>query len=154
MLFDLRPKYGWVVEDHGDLLQKFLYRHCSVPLTLQQASVYPRLLLRLLDPHGQVWVSLLRGHCSFVLGPGAHKVWFVPSKSLFPQSCVSSVVKSHWPPKSNCLGFSAPLPDPQVGKSVVGPRTLTVREFIWYNCSAVCGLSAWRLYGGVNGDLF
>ena len=30
------------------------------------------------------------GHCSFLLGPGVHKVVFVPSKSLFPQSCVSS----------------------------------------------------------------
>ena len=32
----------------------------------------------------------LWGYCSFLLGPGAHKVLFVPSKSLFPQSCVSS----------------------------------------------------------------
>ena len=31
-----------------------------------------------------------RGHCSFLLGPGAHKVSFVPSKGLFPQACVSS----------------------------------------------------------------
>ena len=46
--------------------------------------------LPVLDVHGQVWVSLLWGHCSFLLGPGAHKVLFVPSKSLFPQSCVSS----------------------------------------------------------------
>ena len=45
---------------------------------------------RLLDAHGQVWVSLLWGHCSFLLCPGAHKVLFVPSKSLFPQCCVSS----------------------------------------------------------------
>ena len=45
---------------------------------------------RLLDTHGQVWVSLLWGHCSFLLGPDVHKVLFVPSKSLFPQSCVSS----------------------------------------------------------------
>ena len=33
------------------------------------------------------WASLgqsLWGHCSFLLGPGAHKVLFVPSKSLFP----------------------------------------------------------------------
>ena len=50
--------------------------------------------------------------------------------------------------------FSVPLPDPQAGKSVVGPRTfLTVWECLWHNCSAVCGLSAWWLYGGVNGDL-
>ena len=62
----------------------------SVLLTLQQATPDPCLRWRLLDTHGQVWVSLLWGHCSFLLGPGAHKVLFVPSKSLFPQSCVSS----------------------------------------------------------------
>ena len=93
---------------------------------------------------------------SLLLSPGS---WctqglFVSSKSLFPQFCGSSVIKSHWPPKSNSLGFSVPLLDPEVGKSVVGPRTfLTVQEFIWYNCSSVCGSSAWWLYGGVNGDL-
>ena len=38
----------------------------------------------------QVWGSLLWGHCSFLLGPGVYKVLFVPSKSLCPQSCVSS----------------------------------------------------------------
>ena len=60
----------------------------SVPLTLHQASANPCLRQRLLDTHGQVWVSLLWGHYSFLLGPGAHKVLFVPSKNLFPQSCV------------------------------------------------------------------
>ena len=63
---------------------------CSVPLTMQQATTDPRLHRRLLDTHGQVWVSLLWGHCSLLLGPGAHKVLFVPSKILFLQSCVSS----------------------------------------------------------------
>ena len=37
-----------------------------------------------LDTHGQVWVNLLWGHCSFLLGPGEYKVLFVPSKCLFP----------------------------------------------------------------------
>ena len=36
----------------------------------------------------QVWVSLFCGHCSFLLGPGVHKVLFVPAKNLFPLSCV------------------------------------------------------------------
>ena len=62
----------------------------SVPPTLHQATTDPRLHQRLQDTHRQVWVSLLWGHCSFLLGPGAHKVMFVPSKSLFPQSCVST----------------------------------------------------------------
>ena len=62
----------------------------SVPPALQQATSNPHLCWRLLDPPGQVWVSLLWGHCSFPLDPGAHKVLFVPSQNLFPQSCVSS----------------------------------------------------------------
>ena len=49
-------------------------------------------------------------------------------------------------------GFSVPLADTQVDKSVVGLRTfLIVQEFLWHNCSAVCGSSAWQLYGAVNG---
>ena len=83
LLFDLRPNYGVGNEDNGHFLQK-------VPLTLKQATADPCLRWRLLDTHGQVWVSLLWGHCSFLLGPGAHSILFVPSKSLFPQSCVSS----------------------------------------------------------------
>ena len=62
----------------------------SVPPTLQQATADPHLCQRLLDTHRQVWVSLLWDHCSFLLGPDTHKVLFVPSKSLFPQSRVSS----------------------------------------------------------------
>ena len=56
-------------------------------LTLQQATAAPRLCQRLLDTHREVWVSLLWGHCSFLLGPGAHKVLFVPSKSVSPVLC-------------------------------------------------------------------
>ena len=59
-------------------------------LTFFQATSDPHLPWRLLDTHEQVWVSLLWGHCSFFLGPGAHMVLFVPWKSLFPQSCGSS----------------------------------------------------------------
>ena len=81
----------------------------SVPLTLQQATVDPLLHQKLLDTHRHVWVSLLLGPCSFLLGSGAHRVLFVPSKSLFPQSYVSSVIKSNWLPKSNSLGVFSPF---------------------------------------------
>ena len=57
--------------------------------TLQQATADPCLRWRLLNTHGEIWVSLLWGHCSFLLGHGAHKVLFVLSKSLFPESCES-----------------------------------------------------------------
>ena len=50
-------------------------------------------------------------------------------------------------------GVSQSLCQIPVWEPVVGPRTfLTVQEFLWYNCSAVCGTSAHQLYGGVNGD--
>ena len=62
----------------------------SVPLTLQQATADPCLCWRLLDTHRQICVNLLWGHCSFLLGLGVQQVLFVLSKSLFPQSCVSS----------------------------------------------------------------
>ena len=54
-----------------------------VPLNPQQSTVDPYFLLRLLDTHRQVWLSLLWGPCSFLLGLGTYTVWFVPSKSLF-----------------------------------------------------------------------
>ena len=92
LLFALRPNYGGGNEDNGDLLQKVLSRHCHtqcpwpftrLPPTHASAGDF-------LDTHGQFQVSLLWGHCSFLLDPGVHKVLFVPSKSLFLQSCVSS----------------------------------------------------------------
>ena len=62
----------------------------------------------LLEPPGHSQASLPQ---SFVvlLGPGVHKVLLVPSKCLFPQSCGSSIIKTHWPSKSNSLGGSQSL---------------------------------------------
>ena len=48
---------------------------------------------------------------SLLFSPGScmHKVLSVPSKSLFPQSYGSFVIKSHWPLKSNFLRVLSPL---------------------------------------------
>ena len=67
----------------------------SVSMTLQQATLNLPFCRRPLDTYRQVWVSLLWGQCSFLLSHGAHKVLFVPSRSLFPQCCVSAIIKSH-----------------------------------------------------------
>ena len=63
-----------------------------VPLTLKQDTPDLHLCWRLPDTHGHVWVSFFfgGGHCSFLLDPDAQKLLFAPSKSLFPQSCVST----------------------------------------------------------------
>ena len=91
LLFVQKPNYGGGNEDHGDLLQKVPCTHsctqypqpCSRP-PVTHTSVRDSWTLR------RVWVSLLWGHFSFLLGPGAHKILFVPFKSLFPQFFVSS----------------------------------------------------------------
>ena len=63
----------------------------SVPPTLQQATPNTRLCWRLLDTHGQVWVSLLWNHCFFLLGPDVHKVLLV-----FPRVCFPVLYKFLW----------------------------------------------------------
>ena len=87
----------------------------SVPPVLQQGTTDPCLCQRLLDTHGQVWVNLLWGHCSFLLGSGVHKILFVLSKSRFPQSCVNSggsmvgLMATSFK-RSHACTFSAPSP--------------------------------------------
>ena len=56
----------------------------SVPPALQEATADPCLCWKLLDTHGQVWVSLFWGHCSFLL---VHKVLSVLSRLYFPVLC-------------------------------------------------------------------
>ena len=91
LLFDLRPKYGDGNKDNSDFLQKVPCRHywtqcpqpCNKPLLTHTST----------GDSWHLWASLgqsLLGHCPFFLGSGVHKVFFVPSKSLFPPSCVSS----------------------------------------------------------------
>ena len=88
----LGPNYGGGNEYNGDLLQKapcmHCYTQCPQPcsrLALTHASTGDSWTL--IGKSGSVFCW---GHCSFPLGPGAHKILFVSSKSLFLQSCVSS----------------------------------------------------------------
>ena len=105
----------------------------SVPPALQQTTADPHLRQRLLDTHGQVWVSLLWGRCSFLLGPGVHKVLFVSSQSLFPQCCVnsgSSVLglmvtsskRAHAIPRSAALRAPAPCGRPLLPHTSTGDK--------------------------------
>ena len=91
--------------------------------TLKRATADACLHWRLLDTHGHVWVSFLWCHCSFLLGPGAHKALFMPSKS---QSCVSSggsmvgLMVTSFKMSYACTGaFSAP--DPAAGHCQPAP---------------------------------
>ena len=75
-----------MVEVMKVMVTSFKRSHAALSAPNPAAGLFQRLL----DTHGHVWVSLFWGHCSFLLGPVVHRVLFVPSKSLFPQSCVIS----------------------------------------------------------------
>ena len=58
-----------------------------VPPALQQATANSHLCRRLLDTHGQVWVSLLWGHCSFLLVLVCTRFCLCPPRVCFPVLC-------------------------------------------------------------------
>ena len=128
-----RPNYGRDNVSNGDLHQKDLCQHSAAPRTVVASAPDPAADHCQPTPppetpgHSQASLArLLCGHCSFLLSPGAHKIFLCPP-SLFP-----------W-------RFSVLLLDPQVGKSVVGPRAFaTLWELLWYNCSLVCKSSTWQ----------
>ena len=91
LLFDLRPNYGRGNEDKGTSFKRS-HAHTA---TLSALTLQWPLLTH--ASAGDSWTLMGKSasvscgiNGSFLLGPGAHKVLFVPSKSLFPQSCVSS----------------------------------------------------------------
>ena len=88
LLFDLRSNYGGGNEDNGDLLQQVTCTHCCTQCPYPAAGLHAST-----ETPGHSWASLgqyLVGSLLLFLGPGVHKALFVPSKSLFLQSCVSS----------------------------------------------------------------
>ena len=109
--------------------------------------------------HGDSWHTgkpgyLLWGPCSFLLHPEAHKLLSVPSKSLYFPSPLKFCNQIPLTLSQMPWGYSVPLLDPQVGRSVVGPRTFTaVWELPWYDCSPVCESPTQWLCSGANDDL-
>ena len=69
---DLRPNYGGDNENNSNLLRKSLAHTAALSAPDPgQATANLHLCQRLLDTPGQVWVSLLWGHWSFLLERGA-----------------------------------------------------------------------------------
>ena len=146
---------------NGNFLQKDLGQRTEAPRTVAvsapdpvAAHCCPHLCWRLPNTHRQVWLSLLWGHCSFLLHPGTHKTLLCPPSVCFPSPV--EVLKSNPTGLQSQIpwGFSVSLLNSQVGKSVVGPRTFpTGQEPLSYNCSPVCGSSAQWIYSGANRDL-
>ena len=90
LLFDLRPNYGG---GHEVMETSFRRSHThTAMLSVATAAGHcgPTALLEIPRHLRASLGQSLWGHCSFLLAPGVHSILFVPSKSLFPQSCVSS----------------------------------------------------------------
>ena len=77
------PPRGFMLSLPGPLL--------PVPLTPQQSTMDPHICQRLPNIHRQVWLSLLWGHCSFLMDP-VHCFVCALQESLFPQSCGISMI--------------------------------------------------------------
>ena len=84
LLFDLRPNYGGGNEDNVDFLLNVSctqsLQPCSRPLPTHAST---RDSWKLTGKSGSV-------SCGATAPPFSTNISFVPSKSLFPQSCVSS----------------------------------------------------------------
>ena len=85
LLFDLRPNYGGDNADKDDLLLKAPCTHCCAQCPNPAAGhCWPMPPPENPGQPQRVWLSLLWGPCSFLLGPGAHKVFFCPPRVCFP----------------------------------------------------------------------
>ena len=85
--FGLRPNYDRGNGSNGNFLQKDLCQHTAAPRTVVVSTpdpvaghCRPHLCWRVPSTPRQVWLSLLWGHCSFLLRPGAHKVLLCPPR--------------------------------------------------------------------------
>ena len=91
-----RVGHNWETKLHWMKLMvtSFKRSHAGTALLSVSDSVVghcqPKPSLETPGHSGQVWVSLLWRHCSLLLRPGVHRILVLPSKGLFPQSCVSS----------------------------------------------------------------
>ena len=127
-------------------------------------SQCPRLCSRPLLTHASVRDSWTLTGMSGSASPGATapfswvlvhtRFCLCPPGVCFPVLCrLSNQIPLTSKVKISC-GSQSLFQIPQVGKCVGSPRTfLTVWEFLWYNFSAVCGLSAWWLYGRIHSNL-
>ena len=109
LLFDLRPNYVGGNENNGNLLQKGPGMHCCTQCP-QSCSRPPSTHASTRDS----W-TLTGKSGSISCGVTAPFSWVLMCtrfylsplcvKSLFPQTCVSSVIKSHWHSKSKIISI-------------------------------------------------
>ena len=86
--------------------------------------------------------ALIAGHCSFLLAPDVHKVSFVPSKSLFPQSCVGSggsmmglmVILQEGLCFIQVCCIQSPFSRPLLTCTSIGHSDTVLAQSLWFGC--------------------
>ena len=110
LLFDLRPNYGGGHVDNGDLFPKVPCMHCYTQCPQSCGSPLPTHISPESSGHSQASLGQsLVG--SLPLSPGswcAQGFVCALQESVSPV-LISSVIESHWPPKSNSLGVLSPF---------------------------------------------
>ena len=109
LLFGLRPNYGGGNEENDNLLQYVPYRHAALHVPkLSAGQCLPTPIPETPILSQKNLAQSLVG--TLFLCPGSwYTQGFVCAKSQFPQSCASSVIELHWPPRSNSLGVLSPF---------------------------------------------
>ena len=151
LYFVLRPNCGRGNGDHGDLLQKDLCQDCCIQcLWPHSRSLLTHASARdIWTLTGKFGSDSCGGHCSFLLDPGMHKVLFLPSKSLFPQSCGSLESNPTGLQSQIPWGFSSPFAG-SPGWEMLWALELSQQRnnffgIIWYNISQCVLLIAVQL---------
>ena len=121
------------------------------------------LLQRFLDTHGQVQGSLLWGHWSFLLGPGAHRFCLSPARVCFPSPVkfLMALWWSEWLPPPRGLmpypGLLHPEPlwqataDPYLHKR---PSNTFLAHSLWGLWVLMCTRFVWALQTSLAGMEF
>jgi len=89
LLFDLRQNYGGGNEDNGDLLHKVPCIHCytQCPQPCSRPSPTHASARDSWTLTGKSESVSCGGHCSFLLGPSAHRFCLHPPRVCFPILC-------------------------------------------------------------------
>ena len=113
-----------------------------LPPSMWQATSNPCLLKRLWITSRLLLFSLLWGHCSFPMIPGAHKVLFVPPKRIcLPQSLWMFCNHIHWPSKLDSLGIPSSFAGSsgqEIWRGGLEPLQQCKKRLCCYH-SSVCG---------------
>ena len=153
LLFDLGPNYGGGNEDNGDLLQKVPCTHCCTQCPWPCSRPPPTHASP--ETPGHAWASLgdsLLGSLLTSHGSQWAKCLFVPSKRLFPQSCVSSGgsmvgLMATSSKRAYAIPRYTEIPQKQIQRAFISTWISEACQFNWLWQLPECVITSWTEWG-------